>query len=165
MTLNNIFIGYIAYNINNLVIVFFEIRLTQYKSYRSPVLPVWLIYRLDLATRLRYQNPRFCVKFWWFGAQKTCSSTIHIWKCFKKSPWHVGFFGHFRRLPTRIFNLRKIVFEYFFLPQSATQILSLAGHDFLLHLVAATTAISDPTCRLAYRVCLRPFREVCLQRD
>ena len=56
--------------------------------------------------------------------------------------------------------------HFFILPQSATQILSLAGHDFLLHLVAATSSsISGSTCGRAYRVCLRPFREVRLQRD
>ena len=55
---------------------------------------------------------------------------------------------------------------FFILPQSATQILSLAGHDFLLHLVAATSSsISGPTRAPAYRGCLRPFREVRLQRD
>ena len=55
---------------------------------------------------------------------------------------------------------------FFILPQSATQILSLAGHDFLLHLLAATSPrIPGSTCRRAYRVCLRPFREVRLQRD
>ena len=79
-----------------------------------------------------------------------------------------GFFGQFRRFRTRIFNLRKIVFVllFFILPQSATQILCIAGHDFLLHLVAATSSsISDPTRRIRHRGCLRPFREVRLQRE
>ena len=55
---------------------------------------------------------------------------------------------------------------FFILPQTAPQILCIAGHDFLLPLVGGT---SSPICSSsrgqADRGCLRPFGEVRLRRD
>ena len=61
---------------------------------------------------------------------------------------------------------RSYVATFFYLASKCYTNLSLAGHDFLLHLVAATSSsISDPTRTIRHRGCLRPFREVRLQRD
>ena len=61
---------------------------------------------------------------------------------------------------------KSYVADFFYLASKCYTNLSLAGHDFLLHLLAVTSPrIPGSTCRRAYRVCLRPFREVRLQRD
>ena len=61
---------------------------------------------------------------------------------------------------------RSYVAYFFNLASKYYTNLCIAGHDFLLHLVAATSSsISGPTRARAYRGCLRPFREVRLQRE
>ena len=78
-----------------------------------------------------------------------------------------GFSGSSDACPPEFSILgRSYVEDFFYLASKCYTNLVVAGHDFLLHLVAATSSlILGSTCGRAYRACLRPFREMRLQRD